>query len=184
MQQELIAGDTLNFLTSVPDYLASDGWALHFRLVPRTGANPAITIDAVAEGDDYRTQVVAANTSAYAADSYTWISWVTKGAEVYTIESGQITIRPNPRSVAAGYDGRSLAEKSLADLRTAFATFTATNGTTRSYRIADRERVFNSASDILVQISYWEREVARETNTALAALGKARGGRFYIRQTR
>ena len=184
MQQELIAGDTLNFLTSVPDYLASAGWALHFRLVPRTGANPVIAIDAVAEGDDYRTQVVAATTGAYAPDSYTWNSWVTKGAEVYTVDAGQITIRPNPRSVAAGYDGRSLAEKALGDLRAAFATFTASNGTTRSYKIADRERVFNTAADILVQISYWEREVARETAIALAAVGQARGGRFYFRQTR
>ena len=184
MQQELIAGDTLNFLTSVPDYLASAGWVLHFRLVPRTGTNPAIAIDAVAEGDDHRTQVAASATGAYAPDSYTWNSWVTLAAEVYTVDAGQITIRPNPRSVAAGYDGRSLAVKTRDDLLAAFATFTSSNGTTRSYRIADRERVFNTAADILVQISFWEREVARETAALLAATGQARGGRFYLRQTR
>ena len=184
MQQELIAGDTLNFLTSVPGYLASDGWTLHFRLVPRTGANPAIVIDTIAEGQDHRSQVVAATTQNWAADSYSWSSWVTKGAEVYTIDAGQITVKPNPRSVAAGYDGRSLAQKTLDDLRIAFATFSSTGGTTRSYKIADRERVFNTAADILTQITYWENEVSREANAAAFAAGKSTGGRFYFRQTR
>jgi hypothetical protein len=30
------AGDTLDFTTSVPDYPASAGWTLKYRLVPRT----------------------------------------------------------------------------------------------------------------------------------------------------
>lgn len=184
MQQELIVGDTLNFLTAAPDYPATDGWSLHFRLVPRTAVGTVITLDAVAEGENHRTNAPASVTTGWLADRYTWSSWATKGDEAYTIDSGQITLKPDPRSVSAGYDGRSLAQKTLDDLRAAFSTFSATNGTTRSYKIADRERVFSTAAEILIQISYWEREVTRETNAALALAGKARGGRFYFRQTR
>jgi hypothetical protein len=109
MQQELTAGDTLNFATSTPGYSAADGWVLSFRLVPRSASAAVITINTTAEGADHRAQVAPNVTAAYAAGQYTWHSWVVRSAETYTISSGQITIKPDPRAVTAGYDGRSLA---------------------------------------------------------------------------
>jgi hypothetical protein len=59
---ELIGGDTLDFTDSVPEYPASDGWTLKYRLTPRF-ASPVqapITITASTfEVTDYRTQVTA-----------------------------------------------------------------------------------------------------------------------------
>ena len=184
MQQQLIAGDTLNFLETVAAYQASGGWALQYRLVPRSAANVSIAFGSVAEGDAYRVLVPAATTTNYAADSYTWSSWVTKAAESYTVDGGQIIVKPNPRTVAAGLDGRSMAVRTLEDLKAAWAGWNATNGATQEYQIADRKKVFKSSSDIITQISFWEREVAREINTQLAASGKNRGGRMFIRHTR
>jgi hypothetical protein len=179
MQQELIAGDTLNFLTTVTGYSAADGWVLNWRLVPRTIANPAIVLTSTAEGSDYRTQSPAATTATWAADAYTWTSWVSKGAEVYTVDSGQITIKPNPRTVAAGYDGRSEARKALEQARAALTTYTASQGMTKSYKIADRERVFNSAAEIIKLITYLEAQVTEEERLAGRAEKPSR--RIYSR---
>ena len=33
--QEIIAGDTLDFSVTVPDYPATDGWTLKYRLTPQ-----------------------------------------------------------------------------------------------------------------------------------------------------
>lgn len=177
--QELIAGDTLNFLTSVPGYPASEGWALKYRLVPRASGNTPLLINPVAEGSDYRTQVPAATTTGYAADQYTWFSWVEKGLETYTVDTGQIIIKPNPRTAAAGYDGRTDARKALEDAKAARTSWISNNGAVRSYKIADREREFNSVSDIIKLITYLEQEVLKEDRLAGRADQPSR--RIYTR---
>lgn len=184
MQQELIAGDSLNFLTAGGEYPASAGWVLTFTLIPRTVSNPLITITATAEGDDHRTAVAATVTATWAADSYTWRSRVDKGGEKYTVDIGQIVIKPDLAAAGAGYDGRSLAEKALDDARTAYAGFTASNGTKRRYRIGDREMEFSSSSDIVLQINYWQIEVKREARHKALAKGLPDPRKTYVRLNR
>lgn len=184
MQQELIAGDSLNFSTSVPDYLPDDGWVLKYRLVPRTASGSAIDITATAVDSDFVVQIAASITNGWGSDTYTWISWVEKGAEVYTIDDGQIVVRPNPRTLAAGFDGRSQAQKALEDLKTAFATFSATQGMVKRYAIAGREMEFNSASEILKQIAFWEAQLAAEQAAEALAKGLKPKNRILTRFTR
>lgn len=176
MQQELVAGDSLNFLTTVKDYPAGDDWELHFRLVPRTSTNVAIELEAVAEGDDFRTAVAASTTAGWAADSYTWVSWVEKTGESYSVESGQIVVKPNPRTVAPGYDGRSGAAKALDDARAALYSF---NPTRKRYKIGEREMEFNSTAEIVKHISFLEQQVAKED--VLAGRVEKVGRRIYSR---
>jgi hypothetical protein len=126
----LVAGDTLSFEVSAPTaadgsaYKASDGWQLVYRLVPRSGAATAITLTAIADGDDYLVQVPAATTATWAAGWYSVGAYVTLGLESYTVEPAfaQAEIRANPRTVAAGFDGRSVAAKALDDARAAYAS--------------------------------------------------------------
>lgn len=181
MQQELIAGDSLSFLTTVSEYPASSGWVLKFRLVPRTGTNSAIELTAAAEGELHRTTASAASTSAWAADNYTWASWVEKGAEVYSIENGQIVVKPNPRTVAAGHDGRSEAEKALDDANAALAAWTPT---TRRYKINGREMEFNGQADILAIISHWTMAVQREQAAKSMAAGRPNPRKMQVRMGR
>lgn len=108
----LFAGDTLDFETSVPDYPASDGWTLKYRLAPRA-AGTAIDITASASGSDYIVQVAASTTISWAAGFYTWTAFVEKSAERYTVGRGQLEIRPASSTLAAAYDGRSHARKAL-----------------------------------------------------------------------
>lgn len=137
MQQRLVAGDSLNFTTTVASYLASAGWVLKFRLVPRAAGGTAISLTSVASGDDHQTQVAAATTAAWAAGEYGWSSWVEKAGEVYTVESGQITITPDPRQVAGGTDLRSEAEAALDAVNAMLKGKAAT--AVMQYRINDRE---------------------------------------------
>lgn len=178
MQQTLVAGDSLNFATSTPDYPASAGWVLKYRLVPRA-SGAAIEITATADGDDHRVLVAAATTAAWTAGAYGWAAWVEKAGEQYTVDSGQITIASNPRTVAAGTDLRSEARKALDDLRTAYATYMASNATVASYQIADRQRTFRSAGEFIKLITYYEQQVAKED--ALAGRAEKIGRRIFSR---
>lgn len=177
--QELVAGDTLNFLSSTPGYSAADGWTLKYRLVPRTAGGAAITLTATAEGADHRVQVAASTTANWVADTYGWSAWVENtGGEKYTVQSGQIVIKPDPRQAAGGADTRSLARRALDDARTALAAWKPTK---RRYRIGDREMEFNTTADIVQAINYWELQVQREDQAARAASGLPSRRKAYVR---
>lgn len=162
MQQQLVAGDSLNFLTCVQDFAPGTGWTLRYRLAPRAAGHSVIELDAVEAGDQYRVYAAATDTAMWAPGEYSWTSWVENGdaSERYTVESsGQITILPDPRTIGAGHDGRSLARKALDDLRAALAAWSPMR---RRYKIGTREMEFNSSAEIIKLMTYWERQVMAE----------------------
>lgn len=182
MQQNLIVGDTLSFTTTLADYPASAGWSLTYRLVPRTSGS-AIEIAASASGDDHVVSVSATTTALWAAGEYSWSGYVSKAGERHTVESGTITIKPDPGVVAA-LDGRSQAAKAVDDLRAALATYTASSGHVSEYSIAGRTMKFKGSDDILKLLSYWEIELQRERAAEAAAKGQASPRRYYLRTGR
>ncbi|MCA3174937.1 MAG: hypothetical protein ING36_05230 [Burkholderiales bacterium] len=180
MKSSLVVGDSLNFVTQVPDYLATEGWTLKYRLIPRS-AGASIEISAVAEGESYRVQVAAMTTATWSAGEYSWASWVEKSGESYSLESGAITLAPNPRTATGGYDARSLAQKTLDDLRAAFAAWSASSGRTKRYKIGEREMEFNSVTDIIKLMDYWEGQVTQEQLSADLARGLKPKNRILVR---
>lgn len=179
MQSQLEAGTTLNYEATVAHYPSGEGWTLRYRLVPQSASAAAIDILATPAGDgrSYLVQASAAQTSAWTPGAYSYAAWVTNGAgEVYPAQSGFIEILPDPRQAAPGSDLRSQARRALDDARAAFAAWSPLQ---RRYKIADREREFNSAADILVVIRYWEQQVAIEDR--LAGRAEPISRRIYTR---
>ncbi|MEY2892233.1 MAG: hypothetical protein RJA98_2141 [Pseudomonadota bacterium] len=175
-QTDLVAGDSLNFSTSTPDYPASAGWVLKHRLAPRTaapGANP-IDLVSVPDGDDHRTQATAYGTALWVPATYSWWAWVERDTERYTVASGELVVRADPRTAAVGVDARTENQRALDDARAAFRSW---NPTMRRYKIGEREREFNAVSEILALIRYLEAQVALETGTARPGAG----GRIFYR---
>ena len=165
MQKELISGDTLNYRVTVRNYPSSEGWLLKFRLVPQTASGSAIVLDAQpSTNDEYLVQALSTVTSAWLPGAYGWASWVQNGSgERYTVESGHLTILPDPATVAAGTDLRSQARRALDDAKAAFAAWSPVQ---KRYKIADREREFNSPAEILVVLRHWEQQVLVEERLA------------------
>lgn len=185
-QQELVAGTTLNFLTSVADYPATDGWTLKYYLRLRTAAG-AIDLTAAAEGADYRVQVPASGgsgTASWTPGVYAWESRVEKGTEKYPVDSGQITVLPDISAASGTFDSRSLAEKALDDAKAAYAAFMASRGTMRRYKIGEREMEFTTGADIVERINYWQLEVNRERRQKALAKGLPDPRRVYVRLNR
>ena len=174
IQSQLVAGDSLNFTTLVPGYSPADGWALSYRLVPPSGE--AITLGSTADGGSHRVQASAAATANWAPGVYSWASWVAKAGEEYTVQTGRLTITPNPRTVAAGWDNRSAWRKALEDAQTALRAWTPTR---RRYKIGEREMEFNSAADVIKHIRFLEGQVLQEDINAGRAVAPAR--RIYTR---
>lgn len=179
MKQLLIAGDTLDFLTTVIDYPASAGWTLSFRLVPQS-AGTAYTFSAAAENDDYRSTVTAATTASWAAGEYSWSSYVTKGSERYTVDSGFLTIKANPATVAAGTDLRSHARKALAAVEAVIEGRASLDQ--EEYTINGRSLKRTPVADLIRLRSFYKSEVAREEAAERLAKGLgANAGRLLVR---
>jgi hypothetical protein len=163
MQSTLIAGDSLKLLKSSSDYPASAGWTMKLRLVPRIAGPAAVVITAGAQGDDYLLQAPGSVTKDWAAGQYSWARWVENvGGDAHTLDQGQLTILPDPRTATAGTDTRSQAAKALESALQALATFRESKGLKRRFKIGEREMEFTATEEILREIRFWQRRVDDE----------------------
>lgn len=148
------AGDTLQWTKALSDYLPSDGWTLKYRLINSAGK---IDITAGTDDNDHYVNVSAATTDDYVAGTYSWVSFVEKGAgaslERYTIATGTIIVKRYLPGESAGYDTRSHARKMYDLLTTAIegrASRTdleyeiSTGGTSRRLKSMSHEELFNA----------------------------------------
>ena len=174
----LRAGDSAAWIESLPATPASDGWTLRLRFLWAAGA--AVTVTAVPSGSDYSLTLSATQTSSWQAGSATRIAWVERGSERITIDQSLVTILPD-LSAATTFDGRSQAQKGLADARAAMAAYVA-NGQIHvaEYDIAGRRMKFRAAAEIAELISWYEREVSRERAAAAVLQGQT-PGRVHVR---
>lgn len=185
MHQVFIAGDTLDFLTTVASYPPGDGWTLQLRLMPYVDGLTPIDLTATTEGDDYRVQVGPETTADYAPGDYTLMRWVEKTGARHIVEGepalpDTITIQPDP-ATATSYDGRSSARKALEQAEAARVTYLASNGAIKEFEIGNRRTVFRDVADIVSEIDRLRLEVAKEDNAAGMANGMANKRYFYAR---
>lgn len=207
VSQVLVAGDTLSFTTSAPTdangdaYRPADGWTLVYRLIPRDDGNSVIALTATEEDDDTYSITAAATTSAsWGAGHYTVAAYVTLGSETYTVEPlfDQCEIKANPRTVIAGFDGRTITQKAYDDCLQAIADAAAraasvgTSGTATSgvveYTIADRRVKYGNPGEALEALIKLRNQLGIELQRERAATAMARGEldprRVYVRSIR
>lgn len=197
---KVVAGDTLSYLTDAPTgdgvtYYPGDGWTLKYRLIPRVATSGVIDLTASTEGTGYRIAAAAADTASWTAGYYSAAAWVEQGTEKYTVEPAfeQVQILADPRTVAAGFEGRSDTAKALDDARTALfnAQATAASGSgnvVQEYRIGDRMMKYADAqtatASLVNMVQYLEREVARERRAEAIRRGLADPRKVFIRSGR
>lgn len=181
----LYAGDTLSLTRPLPGRPPSDGWLLKATLIARSGAAATVALTGAAgAGDQHELTVAPAVTAVWPAGAYSLTLWVERGADVYTVDTVQLDVLPNPRTATAAIDTRTLAERTLADLKAAFASWSSTRGMQRKYRINEREMEFASTAEIIKLVEYWTREVAVEKDAARRQAGGRPRNRILVRFNR
>ena len=181
MNDELIAGDTLDFLDSVPEYPPADGWTLKYQLIPRftSPVQAAITLTASTSGSDYRVQAAAAVTATWAPGAYTWARWVEKAGPIrQSLGSGQLTVKQDPSTAAQGYDSRSHVRKQLDQIE---AAIEALQLGVQAYTISTRSFTSRDLPELLDTRDRYRREVAQEDAEARLASGQQGGRRLFAR---
>lgn len=182
----LTVGDTLDFVDQVPEYPATDGWTLKYRLTPSFTDPAQAPVDLTAttyNTSDYQIQATPTTTAAWIAGAYAWTRWVEKIGQRQSLGGGRIDLLANPALLVAGYDARTQAEKALEDAKTALATFQATNGRVKSYSIAGRSQEFEAATDLVTLVKFWENECSKEAAARAKADGRPNPRRYYTRMS-
>lgn len=178
--QAVTAGDTIAWTKSLPDYPATEGWTLAYRLI-NSAAKYDIT--AAASGADHAVSVSAATSASWAAGVYSWQAVVTKAAERYTVGEGTLTVKPNLAGVSGtGLETRTTARKILDELEEAYLQYSTNGqGQVQRYVIAGREMVFRTAADFIKQIEYWRSRVTSEDAAQSIAAGLGNPRRLFVR---
>jgi hypothetical protein len=179
INQQIIAGDTLNFTTAVTDYPASDGWTLTHRLIPRTAGTP-IELTSAADDEDpdlHRTQATAAVTALWAAGDYSWVAYAVKALERYTVAQGAIEILADPGEAAA-LDLRTHARKMLEAIET---WLESRNPAVAEYEIAGRRMKYTPVADLIVLRDRYRREVRGEDDAARISAGLGARNKLQVR---
>ena len=177
MQNQIVAGETLNYRAVAAGYPASAGWVVTLYLNPRAGGT-ATSVVGTASGDDHLLQVTAATTAGWAAGWWAWETWAAKGGERYRLEAGQLQVVAGLIGAAAGTDTRSQAERALDDAKAALAAWTPT---TKRYRINGREMEFNTPADIIAVVTHWRSAVKREQAAQAMAAGRPNPRKLQVR---
>jgi hypothetical protein len=168
----LTSGDSVRFETCVPAYPPTDGWALTYRLIPQVVGAP-IELQATGVGDKYRVSATGAQTAIWAPGQYAWASWVSRGADSYTIASGQARIAPNPRTASLALDTRSPAERRLADLQAAYdAHISSGQAAVAEYTIGGRGMKFRDLAALISAIERAKVDVLQERRAARILRGQ------------
>lgn len=155
---EITAGDTIAWTKSLSDFPASDSWVLNYRII---NTSNKYDIVCTASGADHAANVTATNSANYAAGTYSWQSFVTKGTERYTVGNGNIVIKENLAAKSAGFDIRTSAKKCLDALNTALEVY-GKKAYTQEYEIAGRRMKFSSPGEFLSFRAKVQQEVNRE----------------------
>lgn len=164
MQSTLVAGDTLNHSVHVGSYAPEEGWALKFRLVPRFPTGTAIELTALSQPGQWVLQAQAAITAVWVPGEYNWAAWVERLPEKYTVETGILTVLPDPRTANVGTDTRSATEVAF-DAVNAMLQGRATDGV-QSYEINGRKLSRYSMADLLKLRDRLRVDLARERRAA------------------
>lgn len=170
---QLPAGDTAKWLRQLPNWMASDGWALTYTLV---NGDHRHAITATPQGDDHLINVPAATTATWAPGPYTWRAQVSKAGEVYTIGTGTLQVQP---SFATATDARTHAAKVLAAVESYLEN--PANLAASEYEIAGRSLKRHTLPELLALRDRYRAESAREAAAQRHAAGLAPRGRIAVR---
>jgi hypothetical protein len=169
------AGDTVQWLKSLPDYPADDGWVLGYVLI---NAASKITLGSTASGADHLVGATAAASAAWASGAYEWQARVSRSGEVFTVGRGRMQVLPS-LSAATTLDTRSSARRGLEAVEAYMAD--GNNIKAAGYTIAGRTLNRYTLADLIALKSHLQAEVVREDAAASLAAGLPDKRRIYVR---
>ncbi len=171
---QLVAGDTLAFNRSLPDYPASQGWSLLYEL--RGGAQPISFQSTPINGDAHSLSVDAATTATWLAGDYVLSGFAINGAERHRIYYASCPIRPNAVAEPGDVPKQTFTQKMIANLE-AVMLGSASDDLLES-RIGDTQFRYLSPLELRTEYAFWKEIRRQEVARQRAANGLPTGNKI------
>jgi hypothetical protein len=178
--KRFVAGDTVSWSKSVPEYPPGNGWTLTYSF---WNEYRSFRVDAVTDNGIYSIQIPASVSEAIYPGRYSWQAFVSKGSEEslqrHTVGSGEVVVKHNPaRTDGKGLDSRSEIKKAL-DAVNAVIAKTATSDQ-RSYTIEGRSLERRNNDELIGLRNDLEQKYAQELREERLEQGVG-GSKIYVR---
>lgn len=156
------AGDSATWT----DYPFTDSDAVRFdasayTLKYQISGVSALQLTGTASGPNWAFSLTTAASAALKAGTYWWTAQVFASAVRVTVAEGQVQVLADLTVAGANYDGRTTAEKALAQWEAA-ASALSVGGITKSYTIGNRQMTYHDLSMVHEMIDYWRARVNAE----------------------
>lgn len=117
--------------------------------------------------------VASVDTTGWIPGHYRWEAWATVASHRGIVGSGEILIRESATTLAPGAEVRSQARIAVAHIEAMLAGGATLEA--KRYKINNRELERHSIPELLQLLSFWRRELGRESRRAagVAALGQS-----------
>jgi len=156
----------------------SAGYALTYEL----RGPKRLTINAGPQGPGWRSSLTTNDSGSLTAGVYWWSAIVSVAGVRLTIGSGQVTVLANLGAINVdGYDGRSLAQKALADAEAALANLTSSGQKVKKYQIGTRNAEYYTAPELIAAIRFWRARVLNEKTAQDVANGLGNPRNLHVR---
>jgi len=166
----VFAGDTITWTRSIPGYSAADGYSAVYRLHNKDNVIGPLTC--AGDGTAFTLSVSAADSAKWPAGVYRWTLHAKSTTERFLIDSGEITVEPNPDS-AAPSDGRSFAQKMVEKLEALLSTLADSPHTNLSVSTGSSRSVeYKSLEEVQKALASFRRTVRAEQDAARVARGE------------
>ena len=162
---QIISGDTVSWrdgAVRLPDgsLISSADFSLVYCIAGASLEEP-IKLAGIPDGEGWAFSLPESDSKKLVAGDYWWQATVAGCGRRVTVATGNLSALPSLDD-SKNYDGRTIAQKALAEAELALATYRATNGMTKRYSIGTRSIEFTTIQEILEEINYWRSRVERE----------------------
>ena len=135
-------------------------------------------------GSRWLVTITADQSATIRSGEYTWQAKVSKAGEVYTVDSGHLRVLPNLAFEAGGFDGRSVARRTLERIERVMYGRGSRDDLSYQAPGTGMSLVKMTPAQLLEWYNYWKAEVAREQAAEDLANGKASGRDILVQFAR
>lgn len=177
--QSFVRGDTVEWIRSFSDHLPEDGWTLTYHLVSAEQKKTIVTTDNL--DSTHKAEILANDSLDYLpGDDWSWQAVLTKGADVFTLDSGTMVVEEGFGGLTAGHDDRSFWSKVLQ--KSEQAVLNAAGNSELSVSVDGFSATFESLDDLIRFRARAAGHVEAEKNRELMRRGHpAKGNRLGVR---
>ena len=171
------AGDTVQWIKAVTDYLPADGWVLTYTFVMQ---GQKFQVTAIDNGDGRHLATITAADSAPIKDGhYHWVATVTKALERFTVGHGDVEVLPDLEASPEGRDTRTYAKQLLDAIEATIAGTATTDQASYSFDGVSITRM--PMTELLSARDKMRAEVAREVARDRLSKGLGDQSRIFVR---